>query len=131
MDKEELIEQLENNPGFYKHNNYKLVNYKKEEFVELKAEINENSLNPYGFAHGGVIFGLGDTAMGILARTTGRKAVTLNANISYLRPIKGKYFIAKAILIKSGKFEINVKGGIISIFELISCTLASYCALLK
>ena len=73
MDKEELIEQLENNPGFYKHNNYKLVNYKKEEFVELKAEINENSLNPYGFAHGGVIFGLGDTAMGILARTTGRK----------------------------------------------------------
>lgn len=103
MDKEELIEQLENNPGFYKHNNYKLVNYKKEEFVELKAEINENSLNPYGFAHGGVIFGLGDTAMGILARTTGRKAVTLNANISYLRPIKGKYFIAKAILIKSGK----------------------------
>ena len=55
MDKNELLNQLENNNGFYKHNNYKLVDYKDEEYVELKAELNDNSMNPYGFAHGGLI----------------------------------------------------------------------------
>ncbi len=103
MDQIDLLNQLENDNGFYKHNNYKLVDYKDEEFVELKAELNENSMNPYGFAHGGLIFGLGDTAMGMLARTTGRPAVTLSANISYLRPITGKYMTAKASILKKGK----------------------------
>lgn len=103
MDRVDLLNQLENDNGFYKHNNYKLVDYKDEEFVELKADLNENSMNPYGFAHGGLIFGLGDTAMGMLAATTGRPAVTLSANISYLRPIKGKYFTAKASILKKGK----------------------------
>ena len=112
MDKNELLNQLENNNGFYKHNNYKLVDYKDEEYVELKAELNDNSMNPYGFAHGGLIFGLGDTAMGVLARSTGKKAVKLNANISYLRPANGKYIIAKAKLIKKGKQTAYLKAEI-------------------
>ena len=112
MDKDEMLDKLENDKGFYKHNNYKLVDYKDEEFVELKACLNDNSLNPYGFAHGGLIFGLGDTAMGMLAKTTGRSAVTLSANISYLRPIKGKYMIAKAILLKKGKNTVYLRADI-------------------
>ena len=125
MDKNELLDQLENENGFYKHNNYKLVDYKDEEFVELKAEINENSMNPYGFAHGGLIFGLGDTAMGMLARTTGRKAVTLNANISYLKPIMGEYMIAKATIIKNGKNVIHLRADIYNDENKIAATMDS------
>ena len=102
MNQEEQIKILESS-GFINYNGYHITEIEVGKKAVMEAEIKKESLNPYDFAHGGFIFGLGDTAMGILARTTGRKAVTLNANISYLRPIKGKYFIAKAILIKSGK----------------------------
>ena len=67
------------------------------------SDIREESLNPYGFAHGGLIFGLGDTAMGILSRSSGRKAVTLNSTINYLRPVVGKILRAEAEMIKDGK----------------------------
>ncbi len=112
MDKEKLLDKMERDHGFYKHNNFKLVDYKDNEFVELKAELNDNSMNPYGFAHGGLIFGLGDNAMGMLAATTGRPAVTLNANITYLRPISGKYMIARATMIKNGKSTAYLKAEI-------------------
>ena len=68
-----------------------------------KAKITKNSLNPYGIAHGGFIFGLGDTVLGMAASATGRPAVTLNSTINYLRPAKSEYIIAKAELIKAGK----------------------------
>lgn len=103
MDSDNLFDNLEDTPGFYKHNNFHLVSEKRGEEVELKVELTENSLNPYGYAHGGLIFGLGDNAMGIIARGTGRYAVTLNANITYLKPATGKYLIAKAKIIKNGK----------------------------
>lgn len=112
MDKNEMLAKFENSEGFYKHNNFQVVEYKDEEYVILRAKLNKNSLNPYGFAHGGLIFGLGDTAMGILAKTTGRSAVTLNANISYLRPIKGKTMTAKATMLKNGKSIVYLKADI-------------------
>ena len=36
-----------------------------EEACVLKAKVTKNSLNPYGIAHGGFIFGLGDTVLGM------------------------------------------------------------------
>lgn len=103
MEKEELIKQIEEAPGFFKHNNYKFIDYEEGKYAELKVELNDNSYNPYKIAHGGLIFGLGDHAMGIVAGTTGRNVVTLSSNISYLKPAKGKYLIAKAEMIKNGK----------------------------
>ena len=89
--------------GFIYNNNFELVDKEDEVSATLKAKITDSSLNPYGIAHGGFIFGLGDTAMGVLARTTGRKAVTLSSNISYLKPSTGEYLIAKSEMIKNGK----------------------------
>ena len=74
-----------------------------ENEVIIRADITENSMNPYGMAHGGFIFGLGDTLMGMLAATVNKKALTLNANISYLAPGTGKYLIAKGEIVKKGK----------------------------
>lgn len=97
------IEQMENSSGFIKYNRYQLKEVKKGKKVVMQASITEDSINPYGFAHGGFIFGLGDTAMGVAARSTGRKAVTLDSSITYLRPTKGNILKAIAEIIKDGK----------------------------
>ena len=89
--------------GFIGNHNYELVDCDDGKTVVLKAKIDENSLNPYGVAHGGFVFGLGYTAMGLVARSTGRKAVTLSANITYLKPSTGEYLIANGEMIKNGK----------------------------
>jgi uncharacterized protein (TIGR00369 family) len=41
--------------------------------------------------------------MGMIARSTGRNAVTLSANITYLKPGKGKALKATGQMIKNGK----------------------------
>lgn len=88
--------------GFIKNNHYKLVDL-KEHYCVMKAEVRDESLNPYGMVHGGFLFGLADTAAGIAAPSTGRKAVTLNANIEYLHAAYGSYIKAVAKAIKIGK----------------------------
>lgn len=102
MNYTEIIKKIENDEGFIKNNNYHVIESTKET-ITIKAEITQNSMNPYGFVHGGFIFGLGDTVMGMLAATTEKKAVTMSANISYLKPAVGKYLIAKAEFLRCGK----------------------------
>ena len=99
---QEVLQKMENESGYFHHNQYHIEEI-TEESITLKANINENSLNPYGIAHGGFIFGLGDTAMGILAREENKEVLTLNANIDFLRPGSGKELIAKSEMIKNGK----------------------------
>lgn len=102
MNQEEALKKLVEEDGFFKHNNYEVVEATKESCI-LKAKITKNSLNPYGIAHGGLIFGLGDTVLGMAASANGRPAVTLNSTINFLRPAKTEYIIAKGELIKEGK----------------------------
>ena len=93
--------QIKNDNGFIKNNNYNILKV-EENYCELEGKITETSLNPFGIAHGGYIFGLADTAAGIAAMTKGRKAVTINSTIDYLNPGKGNLkAIAKCL--KSGK----------------------------
>ena len=102
MNKEEAIKKLVEEDGFFKHNNYEVVEATEEACI-LKAKVTKNSLNPYGMAHGGFIFGLGDTVLGMASSVHGRPAVTLNSTINFLRPAKTEYIIAKAELVKEGK----------------------------
>jgi len=111
MDYEDIINEMENKIGFYKYNNFHILDCESDVF-SMRADITENSLNPYGFPHGGLIFGLGDTAMGMLARRTGTKAVTRSANITYLKPAIGEYIVAKAEMIKCGKNACCIKAEI-------------------
>ena len=105
MDKKyELVEErLGKDNGFLNANNFSLVKI-DDLYCELKGEITNTSMNPYGIVHGGYIFGLADTAAGCASVTTGKRAVTLNSNINYLRPGKDtKYLTAVATCIKNGR----------------------------
>ena len=108
--KDIFTEELKDN-GFIQNNHYEIVSITDKE-VSLKGYITETSLNPYEIAHGGFIFGLGDTAMGVAVRNTGRKGLTLSANINFLKPGKGKYIIAHAKIIKDGKKICHVESTI-------------------
>lgn len=98
---EEIKKRIEKEDVFFKHNNFHIIEASKDKVI-LKANITNNSLNAYGIIHGGTMFSLGDEAMGVLAFLTGRKAVTLNASINYLKPGKGSFITCTAELVKSG-----------------------------
>lgn len=101
METNEMLEKLEKE-GFFHHNHYQIEKI-EDESVTLKAELTEESMNPYGIAHGGFLFGLGDTAMGMIIAKNKKLGVTLNSNIHFLRPGKGKYIKARGEIIKEGK----------------------------
>ncbi len=48
--------------------------------------LTDELLNPYGIAHGGVLFSLADNTAGMAARGDGRSYVTLSSNFNFLRP---------------------------------------------
>ena len=78
---------------FLKHNDI-IIEKANEESSEVRLEISKKALNTYGIVHGGLIFSLGDTVMGITCRSTGRDAVTLDASINFVKPGRGKYLSA-------------------------------------
>ncbi len=106
MTKETLYNQIkefiENTPGFIKHNNMHIEEI-KDNYAKMYIDITEDSLNPTSIVHGGLLFGLADTTMGLAARTNNKNIVTLNAQIDYLKPGKGKRITCIAEPLKVGK----------------------------
>jgi acyl-CoA thioesterase len=105
-----MEEEMQLDKGFIGNNNFKLLKI-ADNYCEIEAEITKNSLNPYGIAHGGFIFGLADTSAGVAAKTLGKNAVTINSNIDYLHPACGGKIKATASCLKSGRT--------ISVFEVV------------
>ena len=97
--------------GFIKNNHYQLVDI-KQDYCVMEAEVRDESLNPYGMVHGGFLFGLADTAAGVAARSSGRKAVTLSSHIEYLHAAHGSKIKAVVSPIKVGKnisvYEVSI-----------------------
>ncbi len=106
MSKEELyqaiIDYVEKGTGFIQYNKMH-VEELKDNYAKMYVDITEDSLNPSMIAHGGLIFGLADSTMGMAARTNGKNVVTINSQIDYLRPGKGKKLTAIAQSLKVGK----------------------------
>lgn len=98
--------------GFMSYNGLYVVEA-KENYVKIGVDITEKSLNPFGIVHGGLIYTLADSAMGIALATTGKSGVTLNSTIDYLTPGKGKKLFADTEIVKDGKsivvFRVNIK----------------------
>lgn len=102
INKDDIKKQFNKINGFSKYNNITLDKIEDDKVI-LSCKLNENSLNPLNLVHGGLIFGIGDNACGVLAFIKGTTAVTVNANIDYLRPCKGNMIKCIAYPIKEGK----------------------------
>jgi len=106
MTTKEVFSKLKNNleldNGFISNNNYKLVEI-GDNYCKLEGLMTQTSLNSYGIAHGGYIFGLADTAGGMASMTVGRTSVTLNSHINYFKKARGSKLVAEAKCLKQGK----------------------------
>ncbi len=70
----------------------------------LSVEMKEELTNPYGMTHGGVFFTIADCCAGLTARADGRKYVTMDSQIHYLRQGPGSGTLtAESHVIKRGK----------------------------
>lgn len=74
--------------GFNSHNHIVVTEVGDGTSV-VEVKLAQESLNPLGMAHGGLIFTLCDVATGVAARTGGRITVTLDSNIHFLAPRQG------------------------------------------
>jgi len=104
-------EILAKDNGFIASNNYRVIKV-EENYCELEGIVSNESYNPYGFIHGGYIFGLADTAAGIAANTVGKNAVTINSSIEYFKAGKSDKIVAIAKCLKFGKnisfYEVSI-----------------------
>lgn len=114
--------------GFIKNNNFNLVDISKD-LCTMEALITESSMNPYNIVHGGFIFGLADTAAGILVKMNNIKGVTSSANIVYLRPVSNDKIVAQAKLLKTGSKISIVEVEVFSLDKMIAKVIFEYCGI--
>ena len=88
--------------AFAIHNHMYLIKM-EEGYAECGIKLHDDSKNPYGMAHGGTYYSLADMTTGAVARSDGRRHVTLNASCSYLRAAQEGELICKARCIHAGK----------------------------
>jgi len=66
--------------------------------------------NLYGAAHGGSLASLADTVMGVACASCGKRVVTIEMNINYLRGVAaGSAVLAEAKIIHNGRQTIVVE----------------------
>lgn len=81
-----------------------------EDHVQIRLPIQDLFINSAGVVHGGVISSLADVAMSnlIQADENGiQKALTVDLNVSFLKPASGTYLIADAKVDKQGRTLIH------------------------
>ena len=68
-----------------------------EGFCKLKMTIRKEMCNGFEIAHGGISFSLADSALAFASNSYGRKTVSMETSMAYIRPLKtGDVIIATA-----------------------------------
>lgn len=97
-----LMNNANNIRGFVRHNNIRITKL-EELYAEGELTITPDSLNRWGFVHGGCLVSLADTVGGVAATTTGKSTVTLNNTFNFLRPAGGSRIRCVGRAVKVGK----------------------------
>lgn len=83
--------------------------------------------NIYGTVHGGTLAAVSDFAMGVACVTTGRRVVTIDMNVSYIKGAPaGSSLTAVGEVVSSGKRIMRAEGKIYSGRQLLARAQASY-----
>lgn len=68
----------------------------REKYAKVEMMVEVRHLNIGGVCHGGVIFSLADLAFGVVVNSCGKLTLSLNANITFLRPARIGMLYAEA-----------------------------------
>ena len=74
-----------------------------KDFAEVRLDIEPESLNCRGTVHGGAYFTMADVCSGMVSRTDGRTYVTQQANVQYVRAVKGGRLTGRGTVIHRGR----------------------------
>lgn len=70
----------------------------------IQVQLSENTMNPWGTPHGGLLFAICDEAAGsVVVDATNKRWVTLTSSIQFLRTTTSGKLTAKGHLIKLGR----------------------------
>lgn len=69
----------------------------REGYARARMLVTERHLNAGGVCQGGALFTLADLAFAAVANSRGKLTLSLNANITFLRPVRQGYVYAEAI----------------------------------
>jgi acyl-CoA thioesterase len=72
-------------------------------YAEARMCIEQRHMNGYGTVQGGAMFTLADYAFAAAANSKGFVTVSCGSSISFFRPPKGEYIIAKATEVSGGR----------------------------
>jgi acyl-CoA thioesterase len=87
MDKaEQIVRNMIRKDGFSEWMGMSLISV-AEGFAEVKMIVREEMLNGHGIAHGGIAYSLADSALAFAANTHGKKALSVDTNITHHKPV--------------------------------------------
>lgn len=89
-----------NNP--YLKMNHIEVDEIRPDYVRLHVDLVPELCNPYGMAHGGLLFTLSDCCAGINARTDGRRYVTLDSDFHFMSNVTQGRITAESYVLRRG-----------------------------
>ena len=97
-----------------------LENFLELEIVEIEAgkivyrtKVIDNHCNMYGYVHGGTLASISDVVMGVSCITLGKRVVTVDMNISYIKNTStGSTLTAVGEVISNGKTIMRATGQI-------------------
>lgn len=72
-------------------------------YAESHMDITSRHMNGYGTVQGGVMFTLADYTFAAAANAKGFATVASSSSISFFKPPRGKFIIAKATEVSSGR----------------------------
>ena len=99
----ERVPRQVNKPHQFSFENGILITHAEPELVWAELTVSENSYNPHGIVHGGLLTTLADTAAGCCACSKGGHCVTSNCTMEFLRPATGKKIYCVATPKKMGR----------------------------
>lgn len=102
----DLLEQW-NSCGFYRLVGM-TVERADEAGSEFTIQIDERHLQAYGTAHGGILAGLIDAAMGlaILARVPGQRCATVELKTNFLAPAMPGRLVGRGSVVRQGRTSV-------------------------
>lgn len=95
------MEYLLNNP-FMVHNGVELLRDEDGSYF-TRAQIEPVHHNPYGIAHGGLLYTMADIASGVTARQYGTNPVTLDSDFHFLSNVSTGTLTARAEVVRAGR----------------------------
>ena len=102
---EQIIKNLEKRMDknyFAVYNGFRLETVERDRAV-VCAEIRQESRNPHGIAHGGMLYSMADNASGVAAHTDGRTYVTQHGSMNFLTNRKEGVLRAEARIRRRGQ----------------------------